>query len=526
MHRSSSRPLTVTFTVKLAVAAALAIAPVALAQDAPPGEDGPSVTVYSSADPAGFDPTQFVAQQRQGFDPNAAWQVPGYGVVKEIRRVTLKAGRNELPFADVAEFIDPTTVSFTDLTDPTGTAVLEQNFQFDLVSPSKLLEKYVGREIGHETLKDGVPVAKITGKVLSVNQGQVVLQTADGLRFVSATDPGLRLPALPEGLISKPTLLWKLAADKPGEHRVRTTYQTAGMTWRADYNVVLNGTDTQADIGAWVTLMNLSGASYRNAKLKLVAGDVQKIRPQPAWGPPMMDAKPGQARTMGEEAGFEEKSFFEYHLYTLPRRTDVLQNTTQQITLFPSASGVNVEKVLVYYGLADAANWGFFGEPQTVREFGRQGNAKLDVYLRFKNAKDNHLGIPMPKGKVRVYKQDDADGTLEFVGEDLIDHTPRDEKVLVKLGQAFDVVGERTQTDFKIDTSRKTMQETFTIQLRNHKPTPVKVVVKENLYRWTNWEISAKSDEFTPVDARTIHFDVTVPPDGEKTLTYTVRYTW
>lgn len=524
MHRTTSRSPSRPRSVAV-VAAALAISAVAHAQEAPTGDDGPSVTVYSSADPGGFDPTQFVAQQRQGFDPNAAWQVPGYGVVKEIRKVTLVAGRNDLPFADVAEFIDPTTVSFTDLTDPTGTAVLEQNFQFDLVSPSKLLEKYLGREISHETLKDGVVVGNVKGKVLSVNQGQVVLQTADGLRFLSATDPGLRLPALPEGLISKPTLLWRLSAAKPGEHRVRTTYQTAGMTWRADYNVVLNGTDTQADIGAWVTLMNLSGASYRGAKLKLVAGDVQKIRPEPTWET-QMDAKPGRAKTLGESGGFEEKSFFEYHLYTLPRRTDVLQNTTQQITLFPAATGVNVEKVLVYYGLSDAAGWGFFGEPQTDRDFGQQGNAKLDVYLRFKNAKENHLGIPMPKGKVRVYKQDDADGTLEFIGEDLIDHTPRDEKILVKLGQAFDVVGERTQTDFKIDTSRKTMQESFKIQLRNHKPEPVKVVVKENLYRWTNWEITAKSDEFTAVDARTIHFDATVPPDGEKTLTYTVRYTW
>jgi len=503
----------------LSVLALAGAAPMALS--AP--DEGPSVTVYSSADPGGFDPQRYVAEQRMGWSPQSVWGVPGYGVVKDVRKVDLREGASDLRFTDVAEFIDPTTVSFTDLTDPAGTSVLEQNFEFDLVSPSKLLEKYLDREIAHETTKDGQVVARITGKVLSVNQGQVVLQTADGLRFFAAGDAGLRLPALPQGLITKPTLVWKVVAAKAGAHDVRTTYQTAGLTWRADYNVVLNGDDTKADLGAWVTLLNLSGASYRNARLKLVAGDVNRVRPTiELW-----DGKSEGGPTIGGgDAGFEEKSFFEYHLYTLPRRTDVLQNATQQITLFPTATGVNVQKVLVYYGLSDAADWGAFPEPQTDRDFGRTGNAKLDVYLRFKNAKDNHLGMPMPKGKLRVYKQDDADGTLEFVGEDLIDHTPKDETVLVKLGQSFDVVGERTQTGFGIDPQRRTIQETIRVQLRNHKAAPTQVVVKENLYRWTNWEITAKSDEFTKVDARTIHFDVAVPPDGEKTVTYTVRYTW
>jgi hypothetical protein len=227
-----------------------------------------------------------------------------------------------------------------------------------------------------------------------------------------------------------------------------------------------------------------------------------------------------------EQEGFQEKSFFEYHLYTLPRRTDVLDNTTQQLTLFPTARGVKTEKVLVYYGLPDAAHWGFFPNPRTERELGSQSNPKVDVYVRFKNSKDNRMGMPLPKGKVRVYKQDDADGTLEFIGEDLIDHTPKDEKVLVKMGQAFDVVGERTQTDFKIDTARHWMDDSYKITLKNHKDAAVKVIVKENLYRWTNWEIAAKSDPFTKVDARTIHFEVDVPANGEMVVTYTAHYTW
>lgn len=486
-------------------------------------EAGPSITVYSSADPAGFDPQQFIAQQRGGHNPNAAWQVPGFGVVKEVRKVTLTAGRNELPFTDVAQFIDPTTVSFVDLTDPTGTSVLEQNFQFDLVSPDKLLDKYLDKEIS-VVVVSGDKTETVTGTLLSSVQGSIVLKTASGLRIVNGMGQSVMLGELPEGLRTRPTLVWKLNADKAGEHEIRTTYQTSGITWRSDYTLVLNADDTKADIGAWVSLLNLSGSGYKNAQLKLIAGDVQRIQPQRYAVPTM--ARGGMEMKLAEaDAGFEEKAFFEYHLYTLPRRTDIAMNTTQQITLFPTATGVNVEKLMVYYGLPDARHW-VFAEPASDRNLGTQMNKKLDVYVRFKNEEENHLGKPLPKGKFRVYKQDDADGTLEFIGEDLIDHTAKNEKVLIKLGQAFDVVGERIQTDFTMDSSRKTIVETIKITLRNHKTAPQKVIVKENLYRWTTWEITSKSDEFEKIDARTIHFDVIVPPDGKKTVTYTVRYTW
>lgn len=480
---------------------------------AAPEEPGPAVTVYSSADPAGFDPQKFVGQQRQGYNPNFAWQVPGFGVVKVEREVELESGLNALRFTDVAQFIDPTTVSFTDLTTPDGTTVLEQNFEFDLVSPEKLLQKYIDREIRVDT---------ITGKLLSANQGKLVLQTADGLRILNAGGQ-VELGELPGGLITRPTLVWKLQAERGGKHRIRTTYQTGGITWRSDYNLVLNPTDTQADLGAWVTLMNLSGAAYENARLKLIAGDVQRVQPQMQV---MGGMRRGRLAAESFDVAFKEKAFFEYHLYTLPRRTDILSNTTQQITLFPTAREVDVEKVLVYYGLPQAAHWGHFASPQVDKNFGNQSNPKVDVYLRFKNAKDNNLGMPLPAGKVRVYKRDDADGTLEFVGEDLIDHTARDEKVLIKVGKSFDVVGERTQTNFRLDSGRKTMVESFKIQIRNHKDAAQRVIIKENLFRWMTWEIIEKSDPFEKVDARTIHFDVTVPANGEKTITYTVRYTW
>jgi hypothetical protein len=494
-----------------------------LAQDAA-REEGPSLTVYSTADPASFDPQQFIAQQRLGYNPNFAWQVPGFGVVKDIRTVSLKPGRNDLRFTDVAQYIDPTTVSFIDLTSPDATSVLEQNFEFDLVSPQKMYEKYIDRDVTLTVTRDGQTM-DITGTVLAVNQGMFIIQTPDGIEFVGQADGRIKLPPLPmDGLVTKPTLVWKVSAKEGGEHQIRTAYQTNGITWRADYNLILNQADTMADLGAWVSLMNLSGAAYRNAQLKLIAGDVQRV--QPASAPYAMRAGRAVNGLAMEESGFQEKAFFEYHLYTLPRRTDIHDNQTQQITLFPTASDVAVEKVMVYYGLPQESRYWIFPEPQIDRSLGTQSNKKIDVYVRFENRKENNLGMPLPRGKVRVYKQDDADGTLEFIGEDLIDHTPKDEKVLVKVGQAFDVVGERTQTDFSADYNGHWIQESIKLQVRNHKTEPVKVIIKENLYRWVNWEIIEKSDDFEKIDARTIHFEVTVPPDGEETVTYTVKYTW
>lgn len=514
---------------RIAVFVALSLTARALAESPPPpppaaGDEGPALTVYSTADPASFDPQQFIAQQKIGNNPNFAWAVPGFGVVKETRKVKLTEGQNELRFTDVAQFIDPTTVSFADLTNPGGSTVLEQNFQFDLVSPEKLYEKYLDREIS-VILTRGDQAETVTGKLLSAVQGQLVLQTADGVRMISSQGQQVRLGELPGGLITRPTLVWKVASTQTGEHSIQTTYQTNGLTWRSDYNLVIDDSEKKADLGAWVTLMNLCGAGFKNTRLKLIAGDVQRIQAQPPGVGRF--AKRGMAEmAMADSAGFEEKAFFEYHLYTLPRRTDVLANTTQQITLFPTARDVNVEKLLVYYGLPEAAHWSAFGQPMQDRNLGTQSNPKVDVYLRFKNDKDSHLGMPLPKGKIRVYKRDTADGTLEFIGEDLIDHTAKDEKVLVKLGQSFDVVGERTQTNFTMDTNRKTMTDSYKITVRNHKKDAQKVVIRENLFRWTTWSITESSDKYEKVDARTIHFEVVVPPDGEKTVTYTVRYEW
>jgi hypothetical protein len=494
----------------LAVAALLAAAP-----DAP--APGTSLTVYSSADPAGFDPRQFVQQQRMSGMDNV-WGVPGYGVVKVVRTVKVPKGTGDVAFTDVAAWIDPTTVSFADLQDPT-TTVLEQNFQFDLVSPSKLMERYVDRPVSL-TVPMGDEASNVSGTLLSATQGQLVLQTADGLRVVPMQGAQVQLGALPGGLLTKPTLIWKLSSKEGGDHLVRTTYQTAGMTWRADYNLVLDGSDANAGITAWVTLMNLSGASYLDTELKLVAGNVQKVEPQR----PMMRGVRMEAVAMADAApGFEEKSFFEYHLYTLPRRTDVLQNSTQQLALFPPVAAFKVTKELV---LDLAGGVGAPGAPILDRDFviARKGNPS--VLVSFENRRENQLGMPLPAGKVRVYKEDPADGTLEFVGEDLIGHTPRNETVKVRLGEAFDVVGERTRTDFSVDNAARRMTETIKVEVRNQKSVAQKVRVLERPYRWTNWQLTQQSDDFTKLDSATIAFDVEIPAEGTKIITYTATYAW
>lgn len=478
---------------------------------------GTSITVYSSADPGGFDPQRYIQAQRGGYDAN---DVPGYAIVKVVRKVAIPAGIGTVAFTDVAAFIDPTTVSFTDLEDA-ATAVLEQNFQFDLVSPAKLMERYIGRTITL-SVPMGDSVSNVEGELLSANQGQLVLSTIDGIRIVPSNGAQVQLGDLPGGLLTKPTLLWKLSGGTGGDHLVRTTYKTSGMTWRADYNIVLDGADKSASLTGWVTLMNLSGASYPGAQLKLVAGKVQTIQPNSRGAVGSGGgARPRMLEMVAD--GFEEKEFFEYHLYSLPRATDVMENSTQQITLFPPVDAFKVKKELIFDW---TAGYGVASAPIVDRDFTIGDTRKPAIMVSFENKKDNALGMPLPAGKIRVFKEDSSDGTLEFIGEDLIDHTPRNETVKIKLGEAFDVVGERVRTDFTIDSAGKRMTETFRIEIRNQKSSAQTVRIIERLYRWTNWQISAKSDNFTKLDSNTIAFDFDVPPEGRRAVTYTVVYTW
>ncbi len=479
-------------------------------------EGSHAITIYSTAAPGAIPPEQY----RNG---GGGAGVPGYATVRHERDMALNAGRNTVRFTDVAGLIDPTTVSFSSLTDPAGTRVLEQNFQFDLVSPEKLLARFIDRDIVVERLV-GNQVETLEGKLLST-QGGMVIQEADGSVRTVAYNAGVKLPSLPGGLITRPTLVWEVIAGKAGKHKTRVAYQTTGITWWADYNLTFsegaNANACKLEVGAWVSILNQSGGSYPDAKIKLVAGDVHRAAPAGVAAPMM--AKRALADSVQESAGFEEKAFFEYHLYTLGRPSSLPDNSTKQIELFPKVTGVPCEKTLVYYG--QAGQW-HGGGLMTERDYGNSGNKKVDTYLTFKNKTDVGMGVPLPAGRVRVAKLDTADGSLEFIGEDRIDHTPKNETVLLKLGSAFDVVGERRQVDFKIDTARKTMTEDIEVKIRNRKEEPVRVIVKENLYRWTNWKITQTSVPFEKQDAQTIHFPVNVAADGEAVVRYTVRYSW
>jgi hypothetical protein len=505
--------------------AALAGVGVAAAADE---ADSNALTIYSTATPGAIPPELYRPSMQSGaYSPvQYVRMIPGYAVVKQERAVTLDERRSTVRFTDVAAQIDPTTVSFASLTDPEGTHVLEQNYEFDLVSADKLMRRYLDRDITVWQTRGDKPY-RYDGTLLGT-LGGLTMKGADGGVQILSGYSSVEFPELPGGLISKPTLVWDLLTESPGTHRVRVTYETKAMTWWADYNVVFaEGEDANSgllDIGAWVSIINQSGAGYPDARLKLIAGDVHRA-PRPRamqYGVERLGRKAG-AQMAAE--GFEEKAFFEYHLYTLGRPTTLPDNSTKQIELFPTARGVPCEKVLVYYGLAQGFR-GFYPNPMTDRNFGTQSNKKIDIYLRFQNRKEDQLGIPLPSGRIRVSKLDPADDTLEFIGEDKIDHTPKDEKVLIKLGSAFDVVGERKQIDYKYDSRRDWMEETIEIKIRNHKDEPVKVIVKENLYRWVNWQIGQKTYDYEKQDARTIHFPVRVPKDGEVTVRYTVKYTW
>ena len=479
-----------------------------------------SLTIYSQARPGAVSPDLYRPLPGRG-----GWSgpsVPGYAIVRQDRTVGLTRGRGTLEFTDVAALIDPTTVRFRSLTDPDGTRVLEQDYRFDLVSTDRLLERYLDRPV---TVHRGVGSESevLTGTLMSTTGG-LVLGMPDGTVEVVSQYQRVGFPELPGGLITRPTLIWDVLSERAGSHRTRVAYETAGITWWADYNLTWNeGDDANSgtlDVGAWVSIVNQSGASYEDARLKLIAGDVQRGQ---APGYQQRVRTEALAMAMTDTAGFEQKAFFEFHLYTLGRPTTLPDRSTKQLELFPAAAGVPASKVLVYQG---ARGYGSYGQPRTAREYGVASNPKVDVYVEFTNRQADGLGVPLPAGRIRVSQVDGADGSLEFIGEDVIDHTPRNEDVRIRLGSAFDVTGERVQRDFRIDTRAHWIEEDIEITVANRKGESVEVIVRESLYRWSNWEILSSSDEWEKADAGTVRFPVTIPADTEKTVTYRVRYTW
>jgi hypothetical protein len=443
------------------------------------------------------------AQQRE--DVSITIYNQNFGLVREVRNMDLPTGRVALEFRDVAEQIQPETVHIKSLSGG-KLNVLEQNYRYDLLSPQKLLEKYVGRTVkvyrwNEKAGKDDV----VDAEVLAVSQG-TVLKIGNEITY---DYPGrLAFPEVPKNLIAKPTLVWMLENGAP-KQKVEVTYLTQALNWEADYVFVLNESDTAGDLTGWVTLHNHSGTSYENARLKLVAGDVQRLR-QMARDESAGYAKAAEAPA--SRAQFKEEGFFEYHLYTLERPTNVLNNEQKQVTLL-EGQGVKVDKRLIFYGAAQyyRGNYG-----QVV------SNQKVGVYIDIENKESNKLGMPMPKGTVRVYKADKS-GQQQFIGEDNIDHTPRDERIRIKMGEAFDVVGDRKQMEWKA-LGGCTSESAWEIHLRNHKDTDVDVELYEPV--GGDWEILSSSLPATKRDAHTFTFKPHIVKRGEVKVTYRVRIKW
>ncbi len=435
-----------------------------------------------------------------------------FGVVRDVREIELAKGENKVLFRDVAAGIDGASLHFKSLTDPDGTVVLEQNYEYDLVNANKLLEKYIDRSVRVLTEEGKM----YEGTLLGFDKAQLILSKdprKGPIQIVARTDnvTAIVCSELPEGLQTKPTLMWKIEAKKAGKHKVKTTYLTGNINWEADYTAVISKDESKLDLGGWVTIRNNSGKRYENTKIKLVAGGVHRAPERP--GAPMQRAKGGRTR-----GGVEGKEFFEYYLYTMPRKSTIEDRSTKQLELL-NAGGIECTKTYRYNG-AIVPRWG----DRWNRTYGSQCNKKVDVFLSFKNAQKNNLGLPLPAGRVRVFKKDPDDGSLEMIGEDRVDHTPRDEKVELKMGSAFDIVGERKQTNYR-KIAGNVFEESFEIKLRNHKKEKVTVEVWEKLYRSTNWEVRDSSMKHEKVDASTIKFLVDVEPDKEVTITYTVLYT-
>jgi hypothetical protein len=422
------------------------------------------------------------------------------GLVKDVREVRLDGGLIETHFMDVAAQIDPTSVLLRSLTDASGLKILEQNYEYDLLSSEKLMEKYVGRKVrlyqSNGTFQEATllstrgPVYDINGQIHMGHFGSVVL------------------PALPEDLVSKPTLAWLLRNTRPASQRVEASYLTAGISWKSDYVMLINAADSRADLTGWVTINNQSGATYRDAALKLVAGDVNRAASRDDSRRAMEIAAKAASPAVADRE-FKSEGFFEYHLYTLDGRTTIKESQTKQLTLL-SAADFPVEKQFIYYGAANYHRTQY-GVPIS--------NQKVGVYLDIRNTKENRLGVPLPKGKVRVYKAD-ASGSQQLIGEDWIDHTPKDERVRIKMGEAFDVVGERVQRDWKKIGSNLYEIE-WEITLRNHKKEAVTVEVIEPMPG--DWEVLRATHPHDKLQAFTARWKIPVPKEGAATLGYRTR---
>lgn len=424
------------------------------------------------------------------------------GLVKDQRQIALGKGLQELKFMDVAAQIIPASVGIKAIKEALPFTVLEQNYEYDLLSSRKLLDKYVGKEVKLFTKNAYTEREEVVSALLLANnENQPVFQIGADITF---NHPGrILFPEIPKDLISKPTLIWLLDNKTTTPQKIEALYLTTGLNWKSDYVLVLNEQDTRADLSGWVTIDNKSGAPYRDAKLKLVAGDIHRVQED------LIRPKKAMVAAAAPSPQFKEDAFFEYHIYTLERKTTLKDNQTKQISLL-NVQEIPVTKEFIYRG----ATYYYRNKQGEVIS-----NQKIGVFVQILNSRENHLGMPLPKGTVRAYKRD-LDGSLQLVGEDVIDHTPKDEKIRLKLGEAFDLKAERKQVGWEKIAS-DTYESAYEITLRNHKKEDVVIRVIEPLPG--DWKVLENSQPFIKLDASTLAFDVPVPKDKESKLTYRVR---
>jgi len=449
-----------------------------------------------------------------------------FAVVRDTVPLDLKSGVNAVRYTEATAQVEPDSVILRDPAGDRSLQILEQNYRNDPVTQELLLSLFEGKTIDFEAVrtKDSTQARElIPGKIIrsgyvpGAGPEQPIIEVNGKLQF---SLPGMPLfPDLGDDTVLKPTLNWLLQSDKPGKFDAEVGYVTGGFDWSASYNLVSPEKGDNVDLTGWITMNNHSGKTFENARIKLMAGDVNRIQPPQSFGGMRMLK---QAAFLEEAApAVTEKAFDEFHLYSIARLTTLHDRETKQVE-FVHAESLLAPTIYVYDGAE--AGYRFYGLNYD-QGYGTQSNKKVWVMREFVNAETNRLGVALPKGKLRFYRRD-ADGQLQFVGENEIDHTPRNETIRVRTGNSFDLVGERKQTNFHVDTGDKWMDESFEIKLRNRKPEPVEIRVVEHLYRWNNWDITAKSDDFKKTDSQTIEFRVPVKPDEEQIVTYTVHYSW
>jgi len=430
-------------------------------------------------------------------------------LVRDVRNITLARGQSDLHFMDIAATVNPATVHFRSLTEPTRVSVIEQNYEYDLLEPEKLLKKYVGKDVTlvrSRTVGGSTREEEVTARLLSYNNAPVWQINGEIVTGLHADH--IRFPELPGNLYSRPTLIWTLDNGGGGRHRVEASYLATNLAWNADYVLTVARDDKNADLDGWVTLQNGSGTGFKNASLQLVAGDLNRVRQQ-------MNAMMDEMKSRRAEAAapMAQEAFSDYHLYTLGHKTSINNAETKQVAML-NATGFPVIKRYVVNG----QNF-YYRNPYSPSAPLKDD---VQVFYQLKNETTAGLGMPMPMGTVRVY-QADSKGGLQFVGEDHINHTPKDEIINLKIGNAFDVVCERKQTDFqKIATNVYEME--FEITLRNHKAIPVTVEVNEPV--GGTWQILRSTYNYTKTAAFAAQFNVPVAVDGTSVLRYRIRVTY